>query len=491
MVVSGETVITPQFIQNPFPALAGQWTGAAPGIWTNKSTSSMGMYPDNEVPYTQGFVNLNVTNTGAFTIRVVVGRNAFSATGTMDASGKAVIKIPPGFSSYLSKRGTGEFVPDYCTLSLENGIRFAFGDPSGRLFDYGNESNNSGDAFTGGMSGGNFDSSVSSLSKAGSPEMIAALRASRFNAVTASNMTGRSSFGFVGFNVTGTGLVLASGVANIPGRTNSANGNPSPAYYPHRTVKYSLSTPLVVVVEQPQYMSTVPQLQSRPGANFYAVTSSSEVCLSGRVWVEIEATPRRMGGTLRTRSVSTGPLDPAYAGSSRYDTSQRVVGRPWSVPKAGRVPIPFSVGKTEFVLNVGMRGTDGWGDSQFDTGYTKNLGTMGRWFLLGSRSVFSFRPETQADDPAFSFEGAALQFLSSTGAFSGTLRTKSSEGSKTRTFSGLVVPGVRLQTDSQEIRADDISYGDPYDWANDPWLREQPTGGAIGMSTDGLLITFE
>jgi hypothetical protein len=62
--------ITPVFVANPFPSLAGQWTGLAAG---------------------DGVANLTVTRTGTFTLRVRRGRATVSYAGVMDASGRASI----------------------------------------------------------------------------------------------------------------------------------------------------------------------------------------------------------------------------------------------------------------------------------------------------------------------------------------------------------------------------------------------------------------
>ena len=78
LVVSAETYISAQFIKDPFPALAGNWSGLLGN----------------------GRISLTLQKSGAFSLKVVLGRNAFSASGKIDASGFVRIPIPVSMAAY-------------------------------------------------------------------------------------------------------------------------------------------------------------------------------------------------------------------------------------------------------------------------------------------------------------------------------------------------------------------------------------------------------
>jgi sugar lactone lactonase YvrE len=112
VLVNGDTVITPQFIPNPFPRLAGRWTGVM-------NDSRVG-----------GNISLTVDSLGSYSIKIQVGRNSFSYAGKMDASGLTKIPIPVGFTPYAqfnkSPSWSSSASPSYAYLRIGNGITFDF-----------------------------------------------------------------------------------------------------------------------------------------------------------------------------------------------------------------------------------------------------------------------------------------------------------------------------------------------------------------------------
>jgi hypothetical protein len=92
LVVSADTGISAQFIENPFPALEGKWSGfiaEQQELDQNRPEWGVG----------NAFVTVNMTRTGAFSLKLVSGRNAFSTSGKMDASGVVRIVVPETFNA--------------------------------------------------------------------------------------------------------------------------------------------------------------------------------------------------------------------------------------------------------------------------------------------------------------------------------------------------------------------------------------------------------
>jgi hypothetical protein len=418
VVVTAETVITPQFIANPFPALAGQWTGALAGQMTGASSSSIGA----------GFVNLTVTKTGAFTLKVVQGRNSFSATGVMDASGSVQIKVPSNFYPYgISPVRNGE---EYCSLLLNKGIRFSFGaNYSSRDID-GLDSSRDGDEFI-------------ALLKAADAQTVAGLQSRRFNAAFSDS----PSDGYAGFDMRASGIVLSTGMVNLPGDSTSEVG------YLQKTVRYSFSTPLVLGDGR----DGAP-VDNVPMVKFYAVASPSSICVSGYAFIDGGG----MSGEVRTATVSTGiwdperfPSGPLADGRDPYNSEFMINGVAYIAPKIGQLAPPFSGDQSAFTVNASVR-SDG-----LPYGSTN---TMGDLTLSGGRPVFRYRAVAGPNGEAPFVKSATLGFITSTGAFSGSLVTQINGATKTRAYTGVVVRAA----------------GDE-------------SGGtiAVGMSSDGLLISFE
>ena len=174
VVIAGETVITPQFIVNPFPALAGQWNAAM------------------QLGYNYGIVNLTVTKTGNYSIRVTSGRNTFSYNGVFDASGLAKIPIPVNFTPYGSNRSSnGNYTgtTQYAYLSINSGIQFSWSENGG------------GDMY-----------SSFTLAKAGEAGLVAKLPSRRYT----TGLQGSGGTGYSAVDVSLSGAVLYSGVVNVP-----------------------------------------------------------------------------------------------------------------------------------------------------------------------------------------------------------------------------------------------------------------------------------
>lgn len=92
LVVSAETYISAQFIKDPFPALEGNWSGLL------RDYSEEGY--DNYGVSARGRITLTLQKTGAFSLKLVSGRNAFSASGKIDASGLVRIPVPESMVPY-------------------------------------------------------------------------------------------------------------------------------------------------------------------------------------------------------------------------------------------------------------------------------------------------------------------------------------------------------------------------------------------------------
>ncbi len=174
VVITGETVITPQFIVNPFPALAGQWNTVLQGGRNS------------------GLVSLTLAKTGAYTVRVTSGRNSFSYSGTFDASGLAKIPIPANFTPYgaapagYSYKSTTQ---QYAYLSLSSGIDFSWNED------------------------GQQDSSYSSygLDQAANAALAATLPSKRYT----TKVSNETDAGFSSVDVGSSGSVVYSGIVNV------------------------------------------------------------------------------------------------------------------------------------------------------------------------------------------------------------------------------------------------------------------------------------
>ena len=397
--VTADTVITPQFIVNPFPALAGQWTG-------NCSTNNNGG---------DAYVSLTINKTGAFSIRVTQGRNAFGYKGFMDASGIARISIPGNFYPYASGSSNNNYLygsstyPAYCTLSLVNGINFNFGDQAGS-----------------GLYG------TSPLSKAASPTVVATLASKRFNASLASGdyyYNAVAAPGFASYDIGSSGVVLSSGMVNVtPSNSNSS--------LPLKTVRYTFSSPLVM---ESVYVSSG-SFKSVPAVNFTSIGAPSDIGLIGH----LNLNESSLTGSFIASQFVTGPLDPNYGSNSyngNYYSSFDLLGYAYIAPKVGQAPLPFMLsGPTSFAASMGDL-------------------SMGTLSLVNLRPLFRSTPGTVSASQGLSLRSAALSALTTNGAISGsvvTVGTASGSPVKSRTFSGVLLQGgsqagTALTTDGLQI----------------------------------------
>lgn len=361
-----------------------------------------------------GFVTLTVNKTGAFTLRLVQGKKSFSHSGKMGPLGSALIKVPSVLYPFV--RGEDSNGADYCSLWIDGGIRFSFGNEAPAAPDQ----------------------RSSGLSKAAGPDVVKSLPSRRINA-----SLGDGPAGYAGFDVTAGGIVLSTGMVNLEER--DINGET----FPRKTLKYTSSTPLVLVAG-----SDPTSDEFVPGVSFYAVGVPNALCVNGFAALDGSS----LSGSLGTATVRTGALDPAQAtddpvnyGNDGYYNTVSVAGSAYIAPKAGQRPPPFSESQSAFTVMASVP----FGDAAY---------TMGDLQLARGKPAFLYRAVNVAEGEAPFVTKATMDLLPATGAFSGRLTTQVNGVAKTRAYTGVVVQA-----------AEDTGFG--------------PV--AVGISVDGLLISFE
>ena len=357
LLVTDTTEISPVFVLNPFPALAGQWAGALPQ------------------PGADGFVNLTVTKTGTFTLRVVQGRNTFSYAGVMDASGSPGIVVPSSFYPVAEGGSAATF-----SIELNNGLRLKVGpkDAAGNSSD---------------------------LAKAAPPEAVKGLPSKRFNAA----MQNLASVGYFGFDVTPAGAVLATGMVNLQG------GSLGGVAYPQKTVKYSFSTPLSVV-------STAPNT-TRLGVNFYVVASPSNISLNGSARID----GLTLSGVVGTSNVPAGPIAPSAAQDVYATRNVLLEGYGYKAPKDDEWALPASSIQRSLTAVVAFRA-----DGQ-PYGSDNTMGKLN--FTLGTSPRFVAQDVLNS----FVKSKTTLGLARANGAFSGNLVTQTNGVQTARVYSGVVL----------------------------------------------------
>jgi sugar lactone lactonase YvrE len=403
LVVSADTSITAQFIPNPYPAMAGQWTGTIMDGWTS------------------GLVLLNMTPTGAYSIRIVSGRNSLSRNGVLDVSGNSLISIPASFWPYSETKNSQETAnstarkPVSARVSLQSGaLKFEWGngDPSLEAF-------------------GSAD-----LSKAADAALVASLTARRYNSAvwrdlgaTLIDQDGSTTrfwdkgAGFASIDFSTSGIALMSGMTRVA----------------DKTVRYTFSgsvTPvrpiLGVIADAGGYLYGPPDgVCMKP----YAVTNASDIVLDG----VLEFDRAEVSGPLTTRYVRTGTPDfRASVGASAsirwdsigspYDLEFAVSGYPYVAPKVGQVPLPFLIpGRPSFGVTIG----------------TNRIGTLS---LAGVRPFF--RSGATGPSENWTMLSASMSVTTTNGVFTGnalmqgTLTGGTGSASRmTRSFNGLLLQG--------------------------------------------------
>ena len=390
--LTGDTEITPQFILNPYPALAGQWSGVfseANGtvLPSSNSTAAMGTARKPASSPGTGAVTLSVTKTGTYTLRVIWGRSAFSTAGVFDSAGFARISVPAVFGQPVKFSGGGDSVAigtggsgwgalAYATLSVDEGIRFECGN------------NGQGGAFC-------FQSVA--LDKALDPAAIKEITGAlprRYNATTGD--------GFVGVDVTAAGNVVVSGA--------SANGSRGSV---RLRISYSASTAFT--------KNGLAGWSDSWGTNFYSVASPAGRIVRGL----LDLTPEGCSGRVASSQANTGALDPLQQFATDDFSAIGVDGRVYISPSPLLAPAPFWAGNTADVYLAGS----------FKMG---GLSWLGRGFV--------FRPTVAGYAGAvFAVRGASVSINPATGVFSGTvLSTGSIQGGtasaqQSRSFGGVLI----------------------------------------------------
>jgi hypothetical protein len=450
-VVSGDTVITPQFIVNPYPALAGQWSGLISDGWTS------------------GLVTVTVNASGGYTMRVQSGRNSFSSSGVLGVGGRVQVNVPAAFWPYSETKNASNQTnstalnPTTATLSLEGGrLKFVWGSGDPSALSYGS----------------------ATLDKSNGATLVSALPSRRYNsALWKYADTSRTSWdqhaGFCTADMTTTGLgvflgtvrvgdktvrysfsgnLVAGPAADAPvsgstvSTTDPYTGYPYTGTYPGTTYPgpytYPLTTPTtpVVIVDPKEAIDYVAKGGAR--LNFYAVAASSELVVHGSVGLN----GTQLRGPLSTRYVRTGTSDPlagtSTSAASTYEVDYRVNGYPYVAPKSGMVALPFvQPGTLSFGVSAGTA-------------------PMGRLSLVSFRPVFQYTGGASSGGVSLAAQSASLSTLLTNGGFSGSVTTTGSVNGTaavatrvTRGFSGVLLQGG--------------------------------TQSAVGITTDGLPIKFQ
>ncbi len=348
LTVSGDTVITPQFISNPFPALAGNWSGLLEDKWVS------------------GLVTVSVTSAGQFSLRALSGRNSFSRAGTFDGSGRAQIAVPANFWPYAETKNVSAGMnstakyPTMASLGIEDGrLKFAWGWAD--------------------ISSGEYDGGNSYLEKSfDAPALVAALPSKRYNAALWKGQRGAASMdtaaGFCTADLTSGGVGLFFGMARVA----------------DKAVRFSFSGNLVSGTARfsAEDWNWVP-----PGGalNFYSVTSSSEVIVFGRAGLHGSF----VRGPLSSRFVRTGPMDPLAASLDAVtaEADYQITGYPYLAPAPGAIPRPFTQpGKLSFGVTLG----------------SAPLGTLR---LSGTRPVFLFQSGVNTGGFSLTAQRASLSLF--------------------------------------------------------------------------------
>ena len=426
--VTADTSITAQFIENPYPALAGQWTGIITDGWTS------------------GLVSLTLSRTGGYSVRIISGRNSLSRTGVLDVSGSSLVTIPASFWPYSETKNSQGLTnstarkPVSARVSLSNG---------GLKFEWGN-----GDPSVEGF--GSAD-----LSKVADATLVSSLTAKRYNSALWKDLKGvviigdggealrnwDKGAGFVSTDFSSTGIALLSGMARVA----------------EKTVRYTFSGNVTAVRPVVGWLNAmtasgecigIPIYGAPDGVCLrpYAVTTSSEIVLDGT----LSFNRSQVSGPLFTRYVRTGALDPLPSVGkpytlfgepiSAYDVEYGVNGYPYLAPKAGQVPLPFILpSKASFGVNFGM----------------SKVGTLS---LAGVRPFFRFG--TAGPSGNWTTVGASMSVTTTNGAFSGSVLTQGTGSGGTGGATRVSHPftGLLLQGGSQS---------------------------AVGVSADGWPISFE
>jgi formylglycine-generating enzyme required for sulfatase activity len=384
LTISADTTITPQFIVNPFPALVGSWSGLLEDGWTS------------------GLVSVNMTRTGAFTLRVVSGRNSFSVSGIMDASGRARIAVPASFWPYSETKNASNtpnstaLNPLAATLNLVGGkLRFTWGN---------------GDPASAAYGSADLDQAAlaTAVSKLPSRRYTAALWRSTGSSTAAYDRTA----GFFTADLSTSATALAVGVAKVS----------------DKVLRFSFSGNLVSngTLGTAAASESWNDMTSGLCLNYYAVTSSTDLVVHGAFGLNAS----ELRGPLSSRRIRTGALDPladaAVQTLSANEMDFRINGFPYVAPKTGQAPLPF--------VSPGTLSFEVWCSSL-------SAGTLA-W--TNSRPVFQASPGAVSAAAGLALRTASVVPLITNGAFSGSIQTLATGSSTTvsnRSLSGVLLQG--------------------------------------------------
>jgi hypothetical protein len=424
LAITADTVISAQFIADPFPALAGNWNGflAVGGgfgllDWNNQL----------------GRVSLTMTKTGNFSLKLVSGRNAFSATGKMDASGVARVTVPENFApydgardilsdrsdSYGGRRGFAGRRQISFSVDQWGGLSYAWDDATAS--NWPNEKTGWG----------------SSLQKQTSLESFPGLG-------TQYNLTETSGFCRI--------TISKSGMATVVGRKALAaiDGNIPPNSA--GSVGFSCNGPLVTARSEAGDIRPLIQIYAVAAPTEYAIATSFSFEKSDDGFLRARADGYSRGGYAGIEpgifQIATGGLDPALKARLLKVQNGTDYGLPYTQVSGlyltgGRFegisalrPTPFEAEGQAFRVSARFTSIES-GVLEWDLGWLRLKG-----------NTLSFEK---------SLDTASLSAVASTGAFSGNFTVFEAGGKKVRSFTGALATesddsGIGICTDGTRIR---------------------------------------
>lgn len=369
LVVSAETYISAQFIKDPFPALQGNWSG---------------LLGDT------GRISLTLQKSGAFSVKLVSGRNAFSASGKLDASGLVRIPVPDSMAPYDPLQGKrmpitflDVFIDAYGTLSA-------------------------------------CWESYDGLARLRKQQALSAFPglASRYSAVT---VAGNDAYlnGYLTLSIGKAGTVLMTG--------RQAFGAPD-AGAGTKAFTYSFSGVLTAAEDGSGSVDTPLAVPNVPEIAVFAIGAPTSFALRGVVRIPNEGIPtdpsygrlESMEG-LRISQITTGALDPKAPGMNNQleDYALEISESHTFAGISASFMAPFSedVQSLQVVAKYWNEGTRDWDQME-----------LGALSFSGSRVAF-----TKTDS------SAQMSVTSSTGAFSGSFFRNLTGGNKVYRFAGALL----------------------------------------------------
>ena len=386
--VTGNTEITPQLIVNPYPALAGQWSGVfdqSTGSVVSSSSNFMSASKKVTPSAGVGAVTVTVSKTGAFSARITWGRSAFSCSGVFDSAGFAQLIVPASFGMPVKfGGGVAPLMGDggwgsigYATLNVDDGLRFECGNA--------------------GQGGAVCTQSVG-LAKALD---LAAIK-SYVGTLPRHYNVSMGSGGYMSVDITSLGGVLLSG-ASCAGAESA------------KSLRISFNSSAA--------FTKLETIMDGEGANFYSVASPAGRVVGGA----LNLTGDTCYGSAGSIQVNTGYLDPVQQFASDDFSVDLVDGSSYVKPANGQAPLPFDLNnRPSFAVSLSGN----------------QIGTLS-W--ANQRPLFKALISPSGPASQFAIKAASLSLNVTTGAFSGTILSSGSingggsTSQQNRSFSGVLI----------------------------------------------------